>query len=810
MTGVVLVNPRTKFTNSSGVPISGGSVTVYLAGTTTVATTYQDKALTTENTSPITLDANGECLLWVDSANTYKILLADALGATVSGYPVDNVPGAADIGAAATAAAAATATAVEEAEEAAEAAETAQAAAEVAAEQAAAAALIFADTTAGLAAVASGEYFYVPSNVDGETLILYKDNAGVAEEIVRFLSAPELPGGMQVAWPPFSSYPTGWFDTGRRAFGTVDPIISNGTPADALTETGGDCIAWFDNSDLSTLFQDTAGTIPVTADGDPVGYQTDKSGNGLHRVALNGTTARPTWRTSGGYCWLEWDGTSDGMQTATTTLLSGYTHRAIIAAIRKTTSPAAFRAYFESRNGTVGAQAFGIYLPFDATGGMSFTNSGSTFKTATAVPATYPDNVDYVLTGVGDVLSQIALLRVNGAQADINCDNQGTTGHISGERLYWGGRSGSSFYFTGREYQCIVWRGKISPQRVEFFERYMSSKCPASFSVLDPNLPYVHEPTTFQDSAAVDTSSLLFPRVSTFAHADYTTTATEIEVTTFCTLEASYISGAVVGVYVNGVYNTSITLTGRGYATNRVALASGSKTVSLVVGTQSRPNVGSNPEGVFIKRVAANSPLTVSTTTPANRVLFLGDSITAGDSATTRAQNSYALLLRAAVYPRSVAVEAYGFRTFYDECFDAAAITASVARLVAFFSGTTGTQTIVAFLGTNDYGLNKWAAATFGTQVAAWLDAVNAALPSALIKLITPLTRANETVANGSGSTLPNYRTELATAQSTRSGYVSLTSGPSMVTYPTNFAADLLHPNNAGHAQIATAVQALI
>lgn len=35
--------------------------------------------------------------------------------------------------------------------------------------------------------------------------------------------------------------------------------------------------AWYDPSDLTTLFQDAAGTTPVTADGDPVGLMLDKS-----------------------------------------------------------------------------------------------------------------------------------------------------------------------------------------------------------------------------------------------------------------------------------------------------------------------------------------------------------------------------------------------------------------------------------------------------------------------------------------------------------------------------------------------------
>jgi hypothetical protein len=93
MTGVVPVVPRFKFFDASGNPLALGSVTVYLAGTTTLADTYQDRALTTLNTNPVTLDANGECLFWTSDANDYKFLLKNAAGATVTGWPVDNIPG---------------------------------------------------------------------------------------------------------------------------------------------------------------------------------------------------------------------------------------------------------------------------------------------------------------------------------------------------------------------------------------------------------------------------------------------------------------------------------------------------------------------------------------------------------------------------------------------------------------------------------------------------------------------------------------------------------------------------------------------
>ncbi len=70
--------------------------------------------------------------------------------------------------------------------------------------------------------------------------------------------------------------------------------------------------AWYDPSDLSTLFQDTAGTVPVATDGDPVALMQDKSGNGNHAVQ-SVAPARPTWRTDGTLSWLEFDGADDKM-----------------------------------------------------------------------------------------------------------------------------------------------------------------------------------------------------------------------------------------------------------------------------------------------------------------------------------------------------------------------------------------------------------------------------------------------------------------------------------------------------------------
>lgn len=77
--------------------------------------------------------------------------------------------------------------------------------------------------------------------------------------------------------------------------------------------TSGKQGVWYDPSDKSTLFQDVAGTVPVTANGDPVGLMLDKSGNGNHATqALS--AARPLYKTDGILHWLQFDGVDDSLK----------------------------------------------------------------------------------------------------------------------------------------------------------------------------------------------------------------------------------------------------------------------------------------------------------------------------------------------------------------------------------------------------------------------------------------------------------------------------------------------------------------
>lgn len=78
--------------------------------------------------------------------------------------------------------------------------------------------------------------------------------------------------------------------------------------------------AWYDPSDMATLFQDAAGTVPVTAAGQPVGLILDKSGNGNHASQAT-ATARPTFQQDAdGKLHLQFDGVDDALATPVVTL----------------------------------------------------------------------------------------------------------------------------------------------------------------------------------------------------------------------------------------------------------------------------------------------------------------------------------------------------------------------------------------------------------------------------------------------------------------------------------------------------------
>src|SRR3989304_1071500 len=135
---------------------------------------------------------------------------------------------------------------------------------------------------------------------------------------------------------------------------------------------------WYDPSDLSTLFQDAAGTIPVTAAGQPVGRMMDKSGNGNH--ATQSTAAsRPILRlnaTTGAY-YLETDGVDDGMQTNSIDF-TGTDKVSLFAGVRKLSDAAIGTVVELSTDAGSMAGSFALQAPPATLGGTyGFYSRGS-------------------------------------------------------------------------------------------------------------------------------------------------------------------------------------------------------------------------------------------------------------------------------------------------------------------------------------------------------------------------------------------------------------------------------------------------
>lgn len=74
---VLTPSPKMQFESAAGVPLSGGKLYTYTAGTTTPLATYTDASGATPNSNPVILDSRGEAAIWLGAAS-YKFKLTDA------------------------------------------------------------------------------------------------------------------------------------------------------------------------------------------------------------------------------------------------------------------------------------------------------------------------------------------------------------------------------------------------------------------------------------------------------------------------------------------------------------------------------------------------------------------------------------------------------------------------------------------------------------------------------------------------------------------------------------------------------------
>jgi hypothetical protein len=225
---------------------------------------------------------------------------------------------------------------------------------------------------------------------------------------------------------------------------------------------------WFEISDLSTVWEDSAGTIPASVDG-PVGRITDKSGRGRH--ATQGTTAnKPTLRSGGGLYWLEWDGFDDGMLTASYAFAGAGPHSAA-AGFRPATVAAGNRFLIDADDAIATPRVSQLLLVAAAVPTTVPFNTGGTAFSETAASLT--NSTDVVLSQVTNTTAVECFKNgaTNGSTAVTGTLRTNSVAVTLGKR-----NNQASSYLNGRTYILIQLARAFTAGERASVESYCASK----------------------------------------------------------------------------------------------------------------------------------------------------------------------------------------------------------------------------------------------------------------------------------------------------------------------------------------------
>ena len=208
---------------------------------------------------------------------------------------------------------------------------------------------------------------------------------------------------------------------------------------------------WLDASDASTLRQNSDGSVAATANGDPVGYWGDKSGNNHH---LTQATAglRGVVFTSSGRTRVDIPNTLNAGFASATSPTTSSTATVIQA------------ARFQG--------AFGNWLTLLRGDGSAFFDAAS--SGAAISPNLTAGSPSYFVQGLPTTATRAALYSaLNEANAVLSVTNLDLSTWSSGWRYY---NFGSSFQFTGEVGEVLVYNRALTASERQRIEAYLARK----------------------------------------------------------------------------------------------------------------------------------------------------------------------------------------------------------------------------------------------------------------------------------------------------------------------------------------------
>lgn len=252
---------------------------------------------------------------------------------------------------------------------------------------------------------------------------------------------------------------------------TFAPLHQLGWSPQLLFQAGGGGL-WLDPSQLATLSENSAGSVPVAAAGQPVGRVLDLSGAGRH--AVQGTSsARPTYRVDGnGRPYLEFDGIDDSLAVASFAMAAS--GRSLMAALRKRSDATAGAVVEIGTSWSAAAGGAALFAP-------SYGNS-TTFGTR-AMPAAEQSTLH---SGSGFPAPQVAVItatstggshvfRVNG-QVMASAAPAGPMAALTAP-VNIGARNGNQLYAAMDLYGLILLDRVLTAPELALAEAWMAAKC---------------------------------------------------------------------------------------------------------------------------------------------------------------------------------------------------------------------------------------------------------------------------------------------------------------------------------------------
>ena len=227
---------------------------------------------------------------------------------------------------------------------------------------------------------------------------------------------------------------------------------------------------WYDPSDFSTMWQDTAGTTPVTAVGQSVARIDDKSGNGKHATQAT-PASRPLLQESGGKYYLDFDGTDDSLATAAIDF-SASDEMTICVGVRKEADDAG-QAIVALRDSPLTDGSVALTGPTFAAPTFGYSSKGTALAASNVNNATYAAPFLGVVSTRSKISTDYLSGRINAVGVFSSTGDQGT-GNYANDAIYIAYTAYYVTCFNGRIYQLIV-RGAATADLTDV-EAYVAGK----------------------------------------------------------------------------------------------------------------------------------------------------------------------------------------------------------------------------------------------------------------------------------------------------------------------------------------------